>query len=100
LFYRGSVLANLIPVEMVTKTRSLSTFPSLKWSPRRSELFYLIKLGHLDPYKDHHNLVSLALITSVLRTRMEKKKSDPSDNERITMPKRGVNWAFLKINTN
>jgi hypothetical protein len=22
------------------------------------------------------------------------------DFERITMPKRGVNWAFLKINTN
>ena len=30
---------------------------------------------HLDPYKDHHNLVSLALITNVLRTRMRKKKS-------------------------
>jgi hypothetical protein len=28
LFYRGSVLANLLPVEVVTKTRSLSTlFP-------------------------------------------------------------------------
>jgi hypothetical protein len=25
LFYRGSVLANLLPVEVVTKTRSLST---------------------------------------------------------------------------
>jgi hypothetical protein len=25
LFYRGSVLANLLPVEMVTKTGSLST---------------------------------------------------------------------------
>jgi hypothetical protein len=22
------------------------------------------------------------------------------ETERITMPKRGVNWAFLKINTN
>jgi hypothetical protein len=32
-------------------------------------------MGHLDPYKDHHNLVSLALITSVLRTRMRKKKA-------------------------
>jgi hypothetical protein len=37
-------------------------FPSLKRSPRPSEVFSLIKLGHLDPYKDHHNLVSLALI--------------------------------------
>jgi hypothetical protein len=25
LFYRGSVLKNLVPVEVVTKTRSLST---------------------------------------------------------------------------
>jgi hypothetical protein len=25
LFYRGSVLANLLPVEVVTKTRSIST---------------------------------------------------------------------------
>jgi hypothetical protein len=31
-------------------------------------------MGHLDPYKDHHNLVSLALI--VLRTRMGKKKAN------------------------
>jgi hypothetical protein len=25
---------------------------------------------------------------------------DGEGDERITMPKRGVNWAFLKINTN
>jgi hypothetical protein len=41
--------------------------------------FLLNQTGHLDPYKDHHNLVSLALITSVLRTRMEEEESDPSD---------------------
>jgi hypothetical protein len=35
-------------------------------------------MGHLVHYKDHHNLVSLALITMILRTRKEKKKSDPS----------------------
>jgi hypothetical protein len=35
--------------------------------------------GSLRPHKDHHNLVSLALITKVLRTRMGKKESDPSD---------------------
>jgi hypothetical protein len=51
-------------------------FPSLKRSLRLSELFSLIKSGHLDPYKDHRNLVSLALITSCLRTRKRKKKSD------------------------
>jgi hypothetical protein len=36
-------------------------------------------IGTLSPHKDHHNLVSLALITKVLRIRMGKKKSDPSD---------------------
>jgi hypothetical protein len=35
-------------------------------------------IGTLSPHKDHHNLVSLALITKVLRTRMGKKKSNPS----------------------
>jgi hypothetical protein len=35
--------------------------------------------GTLSPHKDHHNLVSLVLITKVLRTRMGKKESDPSD---------------------
>jgi hypothetical protein len=31
-------------------------------------------LGHLVHYKDHHNLVSLALITSELITRMEEEE--------------------------
>jgi hypothetical protein len=37
--------------------------------------FLLNQPGHLDPYKDHHKLVSLALITSVLRTRKRKKNA-------------------------
>ena len=31
-------------------------------------------MGHLVHYKDHHNLVYLALITSELRTRMEEEE--------------------------
>jgi hypothetical protein len=31
-------------------------------------------MGHLVHYKDHHNLVSLVLITSVLETRMEEEE--------------------------
>jgi hypothetical protein len=31
-------------------------------------------IGSLRPHKDHHNLVSLALITKVLRTRMGRRK--------------------------
>jgi hypothetical protein len=36
LFYRGSVLANLLPVEVVTKTESLSTL-SLSQTVSRTE---------------------------------------------------------------
>jgi hypothetical protein len=32
-------------------------------------------MGHLDPARTTTNIVSLALITSVLRTRMRKKKA-------------------------
>jgi hypothetical protein len=31
-------------------------------------------MGHLVHYKDHHNLVSLVLITSVLETRIEEEE--------------------------
>ena len=34
LFYRGSVLSNLLPVEVVTKTGSLSTLSLSKTVPR------------------------------------------------------------------
>jgi hypothetical protein len=36
-------------------------------------------MGHLDPTRTTTQLVSLALITSVERTTMGKKKRDPSD---------------------
>jgi hypothetical protein len=49
-------------------------FPSLKRSPRPSELFSSNETGHLVHYKDHHNLVSLALITMILRTRKEEEE--------------------------
>jgi hypothetical protein len=44
-------------------------------------------IGSLRPHKDHHNLVSLALITKVLRTRMGKKKSDPRTRAQRTRAK-------------
>jgi hypothetical protein len=55
--------------------------PSLKRSPRPSELFSLIKPGHLDPYKDHHNLVSLALITSVFENKKEEEEKQSKRRE-------------------
>jgi hypothetical protein len=49
LFYRGSVLANLLPVEEATKAGSLSTLPSLKRSLGSSELSLLNHLEHKVP---------------------------------------------------
>ena len=46
LFYRVSVLSNLLPVEEATKAGSLSTLPSLKRSLRPSELLFLKSLGN------------------------------------------------------
>jgi hypothetical protein len=39
--------------------------------------FLLNQTGHLDPTRTTTHLVSLALITSHLRTRMRKEESDP-----------------------
>jgi hypothetical protein len=64
LFYRGSVLANLLPVEEATKAGSLSTLPSLKRSLGPSELSLLNHLEHKVPTRTTTSLVSLASITS------------------------------------
>ena len=57
MFYRGSVLANLLPVEEATKAGSLSTLPSLKRSLEPSELSLLkSKPGIKLPRKDHHTI--------------------------------------------
>jgi hypothetical protein len=56
LFYRGSVLSNLLPVEEATKAGSLSTLPSLKRSPEPSELLFLKSLGKQTSRKDHHTI--------------------------------------------
>jgi hypothetical protein len=64
LFYRGSVLANLLPVEEATKAGSLSTLPSLKRSLGPSELSLLNHLEHKVLTRITTSLVSLASITS------------------------------------
>jgi hypothetical protein len=64
LFYRGSVLANLLPVEEATKAGSLSTLPSLKRSLGPSELFFFsIKREQNFPARATTQLVPLALVT-------------------------------------
>jgi hypothetical protein len=56
LFYRGSVLANLLPVEEATKAGSLSTLPSLKRSLDRVSFSSQIKAGNkTSPQGPPHN---------------------------------------------
>ena len=73
MFYRGSVLANLLPVEEATKAGSLSTLPSLKRSLGPSELSLLNHLEHKVPTRTTTSLVSLASITSELITMKESR---------------------------
>jgi hypothetical protein len=86
LFYRGSVLSNLLPVEEATKAGSLSTLPSLKRSLGPSELLFSNYLEHEVPARTTTRLVSLASITSesliTRKNAKEKKRSKrKSSNE-------------------
>jgi hypothetical protein len=56
LFYRGSVLANLLPVEVVTKTESLSTLSLSQTVLGPSELLLLNQTGTKLPRKGHHTI--------------------------------------------
>jgi hypothetical protein len=83
LFYRGSVLANLLPVEEATKAGSLSTLPSIKRSLGPTELSLLNHLEHKVPTRTTTSLVSLASITSEFdRNERIKKESNPSARAR------------------
>ena len=92
LFYRGSVLANLLPVEEATKAGSLSTLPSLKRSLGPSELSLLNHLEHKVPTRTTTRLVSLASITSefdrnerIKKARLQKGQATrATNNTRIT----------------
>jgi hypothetical protein len=77
LFYRGSVLSNLLPVEEATKAGSLSTLPSLKRSLGPSELLLSNHSGIKLPARTTTRLVSLASITSeCLTTRKNPKEKE------------------------
>jgi hypothetical protein len=56
LFYRGSVLANLLPIEVVTKTEvSFNPFPLSNDHLDRVS-FSSQSNGTLSPHKDHHTI--------------------------------------------
>jgi hypothetical protein len=81
LFYRGSVLSNLLPVEEATKAESLSTLPSLKRSLGPSELLFSNQNREQNfPARATTQLVPLALITMEFRSQeqVRKKRSNPS----------------------
>ena len=74
MFYRGSVLANLLPVEEATKAGSLSTLSSLKRSHGSNELSLLNHLEHKVPTRTTTRLVSLASITSEYDRNKESRR--------------------------
>jgi hypothetical protein len=56
LFYQGSVLANLLPVEEATKAGSLSTLFPLSNGPSDRVSFSSQSLGTQSSHKDHHKI--------------------------------------------
>jgi hypothetical protein len=83
LFYRGSVLANLLPVEEATKAGSLSTLPSLKRSTDRVSFLFSTTWNTKFPQGPPHNWC-LLLRLQVLdhNERVKKKESNPSARAR------------------
>jgi hypothetical protein len=74
LFYWGSVLANLLPIEVVTKTGSLSTLSLSQTVPQTEELLLSINREPNFPARTTTQLVSLALITIEMIARKNEKK--------------------------
>jgi hypothetical protein len=103
LFYRGLVLANLLPVEVVTKTGSLYTLSLSQTVPRPSELLLLNQTGTNFPARTTTQLVSLAFVTIELiarkneRKKQSKRKSSKEHNKSlslITKALRGIGRGF------
>jgi hypothetical protein len=67
LFYRGSALEGLVPVEESTKDGSLSTL-SLSPPITKDRRALLLLKDHLRPRKDHHTLWCLLLALQASKT--------------------------------
>jgi hypothetical protein len=114
LFYRGSVLANLLPVEVVTKIGSLSTLSLSQTVPRTERAFLLNHLEHKVPTRTTARLVSLVSITSEFDRNEESKKEESNPSARapkntskslslVTMALCGIGedlitWVCLQLN--
>ena len=66
LFYRGSALEGLVPIEESTKDGSFSTL-SLSPPITQDRRALLILKDHLRPHKDHHTLWCLLLAFTSLQ---------------------------------
>jgi hypothetical protein len=74
LFYRGLVLANLLPIEEPQRPGLFQPLPSLKRSLRPSELSLLNHLEHKVPTRATTRLVSLASITIEFDRKKESRR--------------------------
>jgi hypothetical protein len=102
LFYRGSVLANLLPVEVVTKTESLSTL-SLSQTVPRTEWAFSSQINREQnfPARTTTQLVSLASVTSEYwsqermrkKRKQSKRKSSKEHNKSLSL----VTKAFVEL---
>jgi hypothetical protein len=84
LFYRGSVLANLLPVEEATKAGSLSTLPSLKRSTDRVSFLFSITWNTKFPQGPPQVWCLLPQITSEFDCKegIKKEERNPSARAR------------------
>jgi hypothetical protein len=84
LFYRGSVLANLLPVEEATKAGSLSTLPSLKRSTDRVSFLFSITWNTKFPQGSPQDwcLLPRLQVSLIANERIKKEESNPSARAR------------------
>jgi hypothetical protein len=80
LFYRGSVLKNLVPVEVVTKTGS-QPFPLSNGHLDRVS-FLLNSHGSLRPRKDHHTIGVSCLAYKTFWNKNEEGRKRSKQQER------------------
>jgi hypothetical protein len=104
LFYRGSVLSNLLPVEEATKAGSLSTLPSLKRSTDRVSFLFSITWNTKFPQGPPQDWcllpqlqVSLIAKKDQERRKQSKRKSS-KEHKQITLSSHyGVVWNLERI---
>jgi hypothetical protein len=101
LFYRGSALEGLVPVEESTKDGSLSTL-SLSLPITKDRRALLLLKDHLRPRKDHHTLRCLLLALQASKTLEEvqwESKLHAQMNARCSTHSLNESHKALKLNS-